>query len=123
MSPETDRAASESLWTPHVLVAIRARRNRRLSALVAVALVGLVAVWVHWVGLFVAGALIGLVSWTVPRAAAAGLGFGLLVLLLHIFASPVMGPAEFLALSPPSYVTIAAALIGPLWGSLVRGVV
>jgi hypothetical protein len=34
-----------------------------------------------------------------------------------------MGPREFLSLSPPTYVAVAAGLFAPAWGGLVRGVV
>jgi len=111
------------VWTPGVLSDVRSRRDRRLVALAAAAVVGLVTVSVHWLGLFVAGALVGLVSESLPKALAAGLAVGVLVLVAHVLASPVMGPAEFVALAPASYVTIGAALVGPVWGSLVRGVV
>lgn len=110
-------------WTPAVLVALRTDDRRRHLALVVTALVGLGAAMVHWLGLFVAGALVGLVSQNLPRAVVAGLGVGGLVLLVHVGASPVMDPGEFVGLAPASYVTVAAALLAPVWGSLVRGVV
>jgi len=119
----TDDDGVAGPWTPLFLADLRTRRNPRRAALVAALLVGLVAVWVHWIGLVVAGALVGLVSRTLPRALAAGVGVGALVLVLHVLGSPVMGPAEFLALSPVSYVTVVAAVGGPLWGSLARGVI
>jgi len=93
------------------------------AVLVAAALVGLALAWIHWLGLFVAGGLVGLVSRTLPRAVVAGLAVGVLALVGHVLASPVMNAGEFLALTPASYVTIAAALLAPVWGSLVRGVI
>lgn len=124
--PETEpddgdgRGATD--WTPPWLVELRTDDHRRHAALVAAALVGLGAAMVHWLGLFVAGALVGVVSRTLPRAVAAGLAVGLLALVVHVGASPAMGPGEFLALSPASYLSVGAALLFPLWGSLVRGV-
>jgi hypothetical protein len=109
-------------WTPAWLADLRETDDRRHAALVAAALVGLAAAMVHWLGLFLAGALVGLVCRTVPRAVAAGVGVGVLVLVVHVGASPVMGPGEFLALSPASYLTVAVGLLAPVWGSLVRGV-
>jgi hypothetical protein len=109
-------------WTPSWLADLRANDDRRHAALVAVALVGLGAAMVHWAGLFVAGALVGLASKTFRRAPVAGLAVGVLVLVVHVGASPVMGPGEFLALAPAAYVTVAVALVAPVWGSLVRGV-
>lgn len=45
----------------------------------------------------------------------------MLALLGHVLASPAMNVGEFLALTPASYVTIAAAFVAPVWGSLIRG--
>lgn len=110
-------------WTPAWLEDARRRPNRRRSLLVAATLVGIGLVWVHWLGLFAAGALVGLASRSPPRALLAGLVFGLLVLAIQVLASPVMGVGAFLGLQPVSYVTIALALVAPVWGSLARGVV
>lgn len=110
-------------WTPRSLTDLRSRRNRRLAALVAAALLGLVAASVHWIGLFVAGALVGLASRTLPRALVGGLAVGVLVLVVHVLGSPVMDVGEFVDLAPAAYVTIGAGLLAPVWGSLVRGVV
>lgn len=110
-------------WSPEFLTGVRESPTQRRVVLVVAVLVGVAFAWFHWFGLFLGGALVGLVSKSVPRAVVAGLVVGVVVLALHIFGSPVMGPDEFLSLSPPSYVAIAAALLMPLWGSLVRGVV
>jgi hypothetical protein len=110
-------------WTPEALTAVREDRRKRSLALVAAAAVGLALAWVHWLGLFAAGALVGLVSRTLPRALLAGLVVGVLAVVATVLASPVMEVGEFLALTPPVYVTVAAALLAPAWGSLVRGVV
>ena len=110
-------------WTPRALVELRQRPNRRRAALLAAALAGVALGLIHWVGLVTAGALVGLASETVPRAVAAGLVVGLLVLGIHVLASPVVGVGEFLALAPASYVAIGIALIAPAWGALVRAVV
>jgi len=113
----------ETGWTPAALADLRASDPRRRAALVAAALAGLLASSVHWVGLVVTGALVGLVSESLPKALAAGLAVGVLVLVVHVGASPVMGPGEFLGLAPAAYVSVAVALVAPLWGSLVRAVV
>ncbi|WP_114577584.1 hypothetical protein [Saliphagus sp. LR7] len=121
-SPErTDGAGFP--WTPAPLLAIRRDSRRRAVAVVAAAAVGLGLAWVHWLGLFAAGAAVGLVSRTLPRAVAAGICTGTVALALTVLASPSMGTGEFLALSPPAYVAVAAGLLGPGWGALVRGVV
>lgn len=110
-------------WTPEWLATARARPNRRRSLLIAAALVGLGLVWLHWLGLFAAGALVGLATRSTPRAVLAGLAFGLLVLVVHVLASPVMSVGTFVGLTPLSYVTIGLALVAPAWGSLARAVV
>lgn len=126
MSSESETATQTRpgySWTPEKLAAIRSRPNRRRAALVATALVGVGLAWFHWLGLFVAGALVGVVSRTVPRAVLAGIVVGALVLVVHVLASPVIAGPEFLALTPISYVSVAAAVIAPVWGSLFRAVV
>lgn len=110
-------------WTPQLLRSVREDPHRRHAALVAAAMVGLALSWVHWLGLFVAGALVGLASESLAKALASGFAVGVLVLLVHVGASPVMSAGEFVGLVPASYVTLAAALVAPLWGSLVRGIV
>ncbi|WP_336136505.1 hypothetical protein [Natronomonas amylolytica] len=108
---------------PAFLTTVRTEPRKRYVALAVALVVGLAVAWVHWLGLVVAGALVGLVSRTLPRAVVAGLVVGVAVLALNILASPTMGPGEFLALTPPAYVAIGAGLVLPVWGSLVRGVV
>lgn len=120
---DVDGADRGADWTPAWLADLRADDYRRHAALVAAALVGIGLSMLHWVGLFLAGALVGLVSRDLQRAAAGGLAVGVLVLAVHVGASPVMGVGEFLALTPAAYVTVAAGLLFPVWGSLVRGVV
>lgn len=123
MSESTAQGDAGFDWTPAWLEDARRRPNRRRSLLVAAALVGLGLVWLHWLGLFVAGALVGLASRSTPRALLAGLAFGLLVIAVHVLASPVMGIGTFVGLRPLSYVTIGLALGAPVWGSLARAVV
>lgn len=122
-SEEDIPPAEDDGWSPEALGGVRESPLLRGVALVVAVVVGVAFAWLHWFGLFVGGAAVGLVSKTVPRAVVAGLAVGAVVLALQVFGSPVMGPEEFLSLSPPSYVAIAAALVMPLWGSLVRGVV
>lgn len=121
--PDGGPLGPEPDWTPAALASIRADSRTRRVALAVAAAVGLALAWVHWLGLFAAGALVGLVSRTPPRAVVAGVAFGVLVLVVTVVASPVMGPREFLGLTPPVYVAAAAALLAPAWGSLLRGVV
>lgn len=121
---ETFRAVGPGYkWTPVWLRPVRLRPNRRRSALVTAAILGPSIAWFHWFGLVVGGTLVGLSSRSVRTAVAGGVGFGALVLAVHVLASPVMGPVEFVGLTPLSVVSIATALVAPLWGSLVRAVV
>jgi hypothetical protein len=110
-------------WTPSILSAVRRRRRWRLIALLVVAAVGLGVAWLHWLGLFVAGGLLGLVSRTLGRAVLAGAAFGVLLVVVQVLLVPGMDAGAFLALRPPVYVTVGAALAAPVWGSLIRGVV
>ena len=110
-------------WTPDALRAVRGDPRRRAAALAVAAAVGLGAAWLHWLGLFVAGGLVGLVSRTLPRAVLAGLAVGGLAVAVTVLTHPAMAAGEFLALTPPAYVAVAAGVLAPAWGALVRGVV
>lgn len=103
-----------------LLVRARTHPRDRWLALAGVALLGLALAWLHWTGLVVAGALLGLVSRTVWRGMLASTGFGVLVLV--IFAATLGGAVgDVLAMTPAVYLTVAAALGLPVFGSLVRG--
>ena len=115
--------AGAGSWTPEFLAEIRGDPLKSGVGVVVAAVVGVGFAWFHWAGLFVAGALVGLFSETVPRAVVAGFIVGVLVLVVQVGVSPVMGAGEFVALSPPSYVAVAAGLLMPIWGSLIRGVI
>ena len=102
----------------------RVRSERRLHAvsLFVCLLVGLALASVHWIGLVVGGALVGLVAPDLSRAVGYGLGFGVVVLV--VFAVSLGGAlGGALAMSPAIYLTVGAGLGLPVLGSLVRGVV
>ena len=105
------------------MAALRADDRRRRLTLAGVVLLGFTAVWVHWVGLFVAGALVGLTRRSLPRALLAGFVFGVGVLGVFFLATPAVAPGTLSSLAPLSYLTVVLALVGPTWGALVRGVV
>lgn len=105
------------------LTEVRTDARTRWTALLAAVLLGLGLAWVHWLGLVAAGALAGLASRTLPRAVLAGVVVGLLALALTVLGGPAVDAGELLALTPPSYVTVAAGLVLPTWGSLIRGVI
>lgn len=104
------------------LATLRADDNQRRVALVVAILLGIGATALHWVGLFVAGALVGLTRRSLPRALLAGLGFGVLALGVFFVATPLVTPGNLFVLAPLSYVTVGIALLGPVWGALARGV-
>jgi len=100
------------------------RDDRRRRVALAVALVaGVAAAWLHWIGLVVAGALVGLTRRSLPRALAAGVAVGAAVLATFVLLSPALAAGELLALGQPAYVAVGSALALPLLGSLTRGVV
>lgn len=103
------------------LAALRADDRQRRLALALSAIVGIGLATVHWVGLVVAGALVGLTRRSVPRAVAAGLGVGVLVLGLFLVLTPVASIDALGTLRPLSYLTVGIALLGPAWGALLRG--
>jgi hypothetical protein len=109
-------------WTPTALTAVRADPGKRAVAIAGAIVVGLALAGVHWLGLVAAGALVGLVSRSPPRAVAWGVVVGLAALALTVGTHPI-DAAAFLAFRPPVYVTVAAGLIAPVWGSLARLVV
>lgn len=77
-------------------------------------------VWLHWFGLVAGGALVGFLSPTFRRALVAGFGFGVLVLAVFFLSlGGAAGPA--FEATPVIYVTVAGALVLPLFGSLARG--
>jgi hypothetical protein len=104
------------------LATLRADGTQRRVALVVAVLLGIAAAALHWVGLFVAGALVGLTRQSLPRALVAGLAFGVLVVGLFFVTAPLLLPGNLVVLAPLSYVTVGIALFGPVWGALVRGV-
>ncbi|ELZ08200.1 hypothetical protein C479_12703 [Halovivax asiaticus JCM 14624] len=101
---------------------IRTQPGPHRVAVVVAVVVGLGLAWFHWLGLLLGGMLVGFVARTLRRALLAGLGFG--VVLLAVFAVTVAGSlGQTLAMTPPIYLTIGAALGLPTFGALVRGVV
>jgi hypothetical protein len=122
MSDDTGDATGGLGRIDDALATLRADDTQRRVALIVAVLLGVAATAIHWVGLFVAGALVGLTRRSLPRALAAGLGFGVLVVGLFFLATPLITPGNLFVLAPLSYVTVGIALVGPVWGALARGV-
>ncbi len=114
-----DDASAGASWPPTRLTVVRSDPRTRAAALAAAVVVGLAVAWLHWLGLVVAGALVGVVSRSPARAVAGGLVVGALAVGLTVLTHPI-GPAAFLAFRPPVYVTLGVGLAAPVWGSLVR---
>jgi hypothetical protein len=104
---------------------LRAARtvDRRRRAVTAVGLVaGLAAASVHWSGLFLLGALVGLPRRSLGRAVLAGVVAGVCVLVLTALLAPAGPRTTLTAFEPLTYLTLALGAV-PVAGSLVRGVV
>jgi len=116
---------------PDRLAAVRAqaRRVREEStahwvALSVAIVVGLVLSTVHWLGLVVGGALVGLVAASLPRALLSGLGFGLLVATIWALLLALSGAlGDVTAMGELAGLGLLVALLAPVFGSLARGLV
>ncbi|MFB6141263.1 MAG: hypothetical protein ABEJ26_12620 [Halosimplex sp.] len=116
---ESTESASGAL--PRLYDAQTTPRTRRAMTLAAT-VVGLAFATVHWSGLLVGGALVGLCYPTFRRALVAGLGFGVAALLVAGGRLALAGALdESLAMGPLLAVGVAVPLVaGPL-GASVRG--
>ena len=118
---ETDSTEPDST-SSGVLDRARTDPQVHAVAILAAIVIGLFAAWLHWFGLVLGGAFIGLVSATLPRALLGAAGFGLLVLV--VFALSVWGSiGAVLGMTPVVYLVVAGAIGLPVLGSLVRGIV
>ncbi|WP_247729355.1 YccS/YhfK family membrane protein [Halovivax limisalsi] len=113
-------APGESHPAIELLGHVRTDRRDHWIAMGIAAAVGLAFAWLHWFGLVLGGALVGLIATTPPRAPLAGFGFGGLV--LAVFTAWLGGVAAVVALQmqPVTYVLVGASLGLPVFGSLVR---
>ncbi len=99
----------------------RADPTRRLPLIAVSAVVGLALAWFHWIGLLVGGALVSLPTMNWKRGVLAGLGFGVLALLvfgillaLHGSLGRAAGMGQITAL------TVAIPLVFGAIGGLAR---
>ena len=128
-SESTERTCSDHADGPsaestvgNTLHLVRTEPRPHAVAVVVAVAIGLAASWLHWVGLLLGGALVGLVSASLPRAALGAIGFGVLVLL--VFAVSLGGSLSVVfGMAPVVYLVVASAIGLPLLGSLVRGLV
>lgn len=106
-----------------LLTLVRETPRYHWLALVLGCVLGLAAASLHWVGLVVGGALVGLVATTVRRAVLAGVGFGLLVLLVWATLLWLAGSlGQAMAMDEFTLLAVGLAVALPTLGSLVRGV-
>ena len=106
------------------LAAVRRDPRKRAAALAVGAVVGLAVAQVHWVGLVLGGALVGLASRDLLHALAAGLAFGVLAWLAFAALLAARGALDgYLGAGRLLYVSVAIPLLGGTFGSLARGVV
>ncbi|NKE36198.1 hypothetical protein GWG54_10285 [Natronococcus sp. JC468] len=121
-SDRSDEDASGDPGIDAALERVRTEPRAHWIAVLVVVPVGLVLAWLHWLGLVVAGALVGFVSPTVRRGLAGALGFGVLVLVAFAVG---LGESVWrvLEMTPAVYVTVASALGLPALGALARGLV
>lgn len=103
---------------------VRADRYRRRAAALGGVAVGLAVAQLHWLGLLLGGALVGLASRDLPRALLAGLAFGVVALAVFLASLVVAGAAgPALAMGRLTHLTLAVPVVAGLVGSLARGVV
>lgn len=93
-------------------------------ALTVAVVAGTAFAGLHWLGLVAGGALVGLVATSVRRGLMAGLGFGVFVLVVWTGRLAVGGTlGKVIATGDFFGIAVLIGLIGPLLGSLVRGIV
>lgn len=104
------------------LYAAQTTGRERWAIAVGATVVGLALAAVHWVGLLVGGALVGLCWPTLRRAVVAGLGFGVVVVAVAAARFALAGTlADVLATWPLVGVAVGMALAGGVLGATARG--
>lgn len=120
----SDDAAGPVVAASEQLGRVREESGPHWVALVVALVVGLVLSTVHWLGLVVGGALVGLVAASLRRAVVAALGFGVLVVLVWGVSLALFGALGAVrATGELAGLGVAIALAAPVVGSLARAVV
>jgi short subunit fatty acids transporter len=121
----TGRGSSGAISS--ALAEIRGDVRARWAALVAATVLGLAAAWIHWYGLLLGGALVGLASKDLKRALAAGIGFGLLAWVAFVGLMATNGGTasvvQYAETGRLLYLSVGIPVGLSALGSLVRGVV
>jgi hypothetical protein len=117
--PDADTGAGGlSDW----LRAVQTDPTNRWRVTVVVGAVGALLATVHWIGLLVGGALVGLAWPTLRRAVLAGLGFGVAVVAVFAIELALAGSlAPAIGMGPLALVPILAPLVAGALGATVRG--
>lgn len=103
---------------------IRTEPRAHWVALVVAIALGLAAASVHWLGLVVGGALVGLVTTGLKRALLAGFGFGVVAVLVWLGSLLIAGSlGDVLAMGLFAWLGVGIGIAAPVLGSLLRGVV
>ena len=106
------------------LAAMRSNPRTRWLGFAFGAVAGIVLASIHWIGLVVGGALVGIFARDLPRAVAAGIAFGLVALLVFAGGLALDGAlGVYLETGQLLAVSVAIPLVGGAFGSLVRGLV
>lgn len=106
------------------LAALRANSHQRRMVVVGGVLLGLGLGSLHWLGLVLGGAIVALPARSIPRGLAAGLGLGVLGLLVFGGLLAVQGALEpAITTGRVGVISVVVGVAAPLLGSLVRGVV
>lgn len=105
---------------------LRGEPRTRMATAVLAVVVGVVLGSLHWVGLVVGAALVSLTRETPRRGLAAGVGFGVVVVVTHVAVLAASGPsvvATAVAMRQVFGVSVAVPLVAGLVGGLARSVV
>jgi DNA-binding transcriptional LysR family regulator len=110
-------------WRPSALLTtVRETPRFHWLGLAAACLVGLVASSFHWSGIVLGGALVGALSDTVKRAVLAGVGFGLLTILVWASLLSFSGNlGKVTAMNEIALLPVGITLGLSVLGSLFRG--
>lgn len=115
MSTPSDEPRS---WLTH----LRENDRDHWLALVAACVVGLGLATIHWVGIVLGGAFVGVLSTTLKRALLSGAGFGILVVVVWAGLLGVAGSfGDVTAMNEIALLPVGIALGLAILGSALRG--
>lgn len=104
------------------LDAARSDDRRRWLLSIVGAICGLALTWIHWLGIVVGGALVALPQVSLRRGVLAGVGFGVLTILVVGLWLATAGTIDtYLAMGRVLGISTAIPLAFALLGSLARG--